>query len=240
MVCGKHPLAISLDDYFLDREKTPKDEEGNYDFESIEALDIDLVNDHLERLLGGEKVRLPRFNFVTGKREDGPERNLGPKGVLIIEGIHGLNDRLFQHIPRSSVFKIYVSPLTGISLDQHNRTSTTDNRLLRRLVRDYRLRAKAPEATLLQWPSVIRGAQEYIFPYQEGADEMFNSALVYELSVLKGYAEPLLRTIGETSCVYGDAQRLLGILRFIPFIPSDTVPNDSILREFIGGSGFDV
>jgi len=240
MVCGKHPLAISLDDYFVDREKTPKDEEGNYDFESIEALDIDLVNDHLERLLGGENVRLPRFNFVTGKREEGPEKMLGSKGVLIVEGIHGLNDRLFRHISRSSVFKIYVSPLTGISLDQHNRTSTTDNRLLRRLVRDYRQRAKDPETTLAQWPSVIRGAQEYIFPYQEGADEMFNSALVYELSVLKGYAEPLLRTIGETSCVYGDAQRLLGILRFIPFIPSDTVPNDSILREFIGGSGFSV
>lgn len=239
-VCGKHPLAISLDDYFLDREKTPKDEEGNYDFESVEALDIELVNDHLERLLRGETVRLPRFNFVTGKRETGPERRLGGKGILIVEGIHGLNDRLFRHTPRSSVFRVYVSPLTGISLDRHNRTSTTDNRLLRRLVRDYRLRAKNAETTLTQWPSVIRGAQQYIFPYQEGADEMFNSALVYEFSVLKGYAEPLLRTIGETSPVYGDAQRLLGIMRFIPFIPSDTVPNNSILREFIGGSGFDV
>ncbi|MFP4482989.1 MAG: nucleoside kinase [Thermovirgaceae bacterium] len=239
-VCGMHPLIISLDDYFLDREKTPRDEEGNYDFESIEALDVNLVNEHLENLLEGATVRLPKFNFVTGKREKGPERALGPKGVIIVEGIHGLNDRLFRNVARSSVFKIYVSPLTGISLDTHNRTSTTDNRLLRRLVRDYRLRAKDAETTLKQWPSVIRGAQQYIFPYQEGADEMFNSALVYELSVLKGYVEPLLRTIKETSPVYGDAQRLLGILRFIPFIPSDTVPNDSILREFIGGSGFDV
>lgn len=240
MVCGMHPLTISLDDYFLDRDKTPRDEEGNYDFESIEALDMDLVNEHLEGLLQGATVRLPKFNFVTGRREKGPEKALGPKGVIIIEGIHGLNDRLFQNIARKSLFKVYVSPLTGISLDTHNRTSTTDNRLLRRLVRDYRLRGKDAETTLKQWPSVIRGAQQYIFPYQEGADEMFNSALVYELSVLKGYAEPLLRTIGETSPVYGDAQRLLGILRFIPFIPSDTVPNDSILREFIGGSGFDV
>jgi uridine kinase len=240
MVCGMHPLTISLDDYFLDRDKTPRDDEGNYDFESIEALDMDLVNEHLEGLLQGATVRLPKFNFVTGRREKGPEKALGPKGVIIIEGIHGLNDRLFQNIARKSLFKVYVSPLTGISLDTHNRTSTTDNRLLRRLVRDYRLRGKDAETTLKQWPSVIRGAQQYIFPYQEGADEMFNSALVYELSVLKGYAEPLLRTIGETSPVYGDAQRLLGILRFIPFIPSDTVPNDSILREFIGGSGFDV
>jgi len=239
-VCGMRPLAISLDDYFLDRDKTPRDEEGNYDFEAIEALDVDLVNEHLESLLEGAMVRLPKFNFVTGRREGGPEKALGPKGIIIIEGIHGLNDRLFQNIAKKSLFKIYVSPLTGISLDTHNRTSTTDNRLLRRLVRDYRLRGKDAETTLKQWPSVIRGAQQYIFPYQEGADEMFNSALVYELSVLKGYAEPLLRTIGETSPVYGDAQRLLGILRFIPFIPSDTVPNDSILREFIGGSGFDV
>lgn len=239
-MCGMHPLIISLDDYFLNREETPRDEEGNYDFESIEALDIDLVNEHLERLLDGESVNPPKFNFVTGRREKGPEKTLGPKGIIIVEGIHGLNDRLFRNVARSSVFKIYVSPLTGISLDTHNRTSTTDNRLLRRLVRDYRLRAKDAETTLRQWPSVIRGAQQYIFPYQEGADEMFNSALVYELSVLKGYVEPLLRTIGETSPVYGDAQRLLGILRFIPFIPSDTVPNDSILREFIGGSGFDV
>jgi len=240
MVCGMHPLTISLDDYFLDRDKTPRDAEGNYDFESIEALDMDLVNEHLEGLLEGATVRLPKFNFVTGRREKGPEKALGSKGVIVIEGIHGLNDRLFQNIARKSLFKVYVSPLTGISLDTHNRTSTTDNRLLRRLVRDYRLRGKDAETTLKQWPSVIRGAQQYIFPYQEGADEMFNSALVYELSVLKGYAEPLLRTIGETSPVYGDAQRLLGILRFIPFIPSDTVPNDSILREFIGGSGFDV
>ncbi len=237
-VCGARPVAISLDDYFLERDKTPRDEDGNYNFEALEALDLDLINEHLSLLMEGGAVRVPRFNFLTGRREQGSEIQLKDRDLLIIEGIHGLNERLTGVIPRASKFKIYISPLTGISLDRHNRTSTTDNRLLRRLVRDCRIRGKSAGKTLAQWPSVIRGAQKYIFPYQERADEMFNSALVYELSVLKGYAEPLLRTVEENDPVYGDAQRLLNLLRYVPFIPSDTVPNTSILREFIGGSCF--
>ena len=164
---------------------------------------------------------------------------MGSDDVLIIEGIHGLNKKITRSIPDDIRFSIYISPLTGISLDRHNRTSTTDNRLLRRLVRDRRHRGKSASTTLAQWPSVIRGAHKYIFPYQEHADEMFNSALVYELSVLKGYAEPLLRTVREDLPEFGEAQRLLNILKFIPYIPADYVPNDSILREFIGGGCFE-
>ncbi|HPA58818.1 MAG TPA: nucleoside kinase [Synergistales bacterium] len=236
---GARPLAISLDDYFLDREKTPRDPEGNYDFEAIEAMDLELINVQLEDLLEGREVTLPRFNFLTGKREEGSRVRMGSDDILIIEGIHGLNNRITSHIPADIKFSIYISPLTGISLDRHNRTSTTDNRLLRRLVRDRRLRGKSASTTLAQWPSVIRGAHRYIFPYQELADEMFNSALFYELSVLKGYAEPMLRTVREDSPEFGEAARLLNILRFIPYIPSDYVPSDSILREFIGGGCFE-
>ncbi|MDO9508975.1 MAG: nucleoside kinase [Thermovirgaceae bacterium] len=236
---GMRPVAISLDDYFVDRKKTPRDEEGNYDFESIDALDLDLINEHLETLLGGGSVSVPRFNFITGRRERGPAVHLEKGDILIIEGIHGLNSRLTSSVPDPLKFRIYISPLTGISLDRHNRTSTTDNRLLRRLVRDQRLRGKSAETTLAQWPSVIRGAHQYIFPYQEQADEMFNSALVYELSVLKGYAEPVLKTVREESPEFGEAQRLLNISRYIPYIPADFVPANSILREFIGGSCFE-
>lgn len=236
---GVNPVAVSLDDYFVDREKTPRDPSGNYDFESLDALDLELINEHLETLLDGGEVTLPRFNFLTGRREQGPKVQMGRNDVLIIEGIHGLNKKLTRSIPDDIQFSIYISPLTGISLDRHNRTSTTDNRLLRRLVRDRRHRGKSASTTLAQWPSVIRGAHKYIFPYQEHADEMFNSALVYELSVLKGYAEPLLRTVREDSTEFGEAQRLLNILKFIPYIPADYVPNDSILREFIGGGCFE-
>ncbi|MDT8284519.1 MAG: nucleoside kinase [Thermovirgaceae bacterium] len=236
---GFRPVAISLDDYFVDRKKTPRDKEGNYDFESIDALDLDLVNEHLVTLLEGGSVAVPRFNFITGSRGPGHEVHLEKGDILIIEGIHGLNDRLTGSVPDPLKFRIYISPLTGISLDRHNRTSTTDNRLLRRLVRDHRLRGKSAETTLAQWPSVIRGAQKYIFPYQEQADEMFNSALVHELSVLKGYAEPLLKTVSEESPEFGEAQRLLNISRYIPYIPADFVPDNSILREFIGGGCFE-
>lgn len=235
---GKRAVTLALDDYFLERDRTPVDAEGNYDFEALEALDIELINDHLRRLLTGEAVRLPHFNFLTGKREWGELLQLGSNALLIIEGIHGLNERVSESISDDDKYRIYVSPLTALNLDRHNRTSTTDNRLLRRLVRDYRTRGKLPEVTLRQWPSVVRGAQKHIFPYQERADIMFNSALVYELSALKGYAEPLLSTIPEESPVYGEARRLISFLRFIPFFPSDQVPNDSILREFIGGSCF--
>mgnify|MGYP000856632841 FL=1 len=239
-VCGKRTKILAMDDYFMERSRTPRDADGNYDFEAIEALDLGLLNTHIADLFEGRPVRLPRFDFLNGTRDSGKELVLEPGEILVIEGIHGLNDQVGSGIPEDEKFRLYLSPLTGVNLDRHNRTSTTDNRLLRRLVRDYRTRGKKPEATLLQWPSVIRGASRHIFPYQEKADAMFNSALVYELSVLKGYAEPLLRVIREESPVFGEAARLLDLLRYAPFIPSDNVPNNSILREFIGGSCFGV
>lgn len=238
-VFGKRVFIISLDDYFVEREKTPKDEKGNYDFEAIEALDLDLINESLVSLFDGEEVEIPKFNFFTGKRERGRRMRIKDGDIIVIEGIHGLNEMVTKSIPEYNKWRIYVSPLTGINLDRHNRTSTTDNRLVRRLVRDYRTRGKSPEATLIQWPSVTRGAQKHIFPYQERAHVMFNSATVYELAVLKGYAEPLLRNIHEDSPMFGEAQRLLTFLHYVPFMPADGVPNNSIIREFIGGSCFE-
>lgn len=238
-VCGKKPVVISLDNYFVPREQTPRDEYGNYDFDALEALDLGLINEQLTALMSGEEVQLPVFNFITGERHWGRRLRLDGTGMILIEGIHGLNERLSGAVADELKYRIFVSPLTGVNLDRHNRTSTTDNRLLRRLVRDYRVRGHSAEETLRQWPSVIRQAQQHIFPYQEVADTMFNSALIYELSVLKGYAEPLLRAIRDTSPVYGEAQRLLSMLRHVPVIPSDNVPNLSILREFIGGSCFE-
>jgi len=238
-VFGKRAFMISLDDYFVERERTPRDEKGNYDFEALEALDLDLINDNLIKLIEGFEVELPRFNFFTGSRERGRTVRLGKDTIIIVEGIHGLNESISQSVPEAQKWRLYVSPLTGINLDRHNRTSTTDNRLIRRLVRDHRTRGKSPEDTLLQWPSVIRGAQRHIFPYQERAHVMFNSATVYELAVLKGYAEPLLRNIHEDSPMFGEAQRLLTFLHYVPFMPADEVPNNSIIREFIGGSCFE-
>ncbi len=235
---GFNPVTISMDDYFVNRENTPRDEKGEYNFECLEALDVALINEHLEGLLRGEEVQLPRFNFITGQRGKGRLLRLGERDMIIIEGIHGLNERITESVPDEKKFGIFVSPLTGVCLDRHNRTSTTDNRFFRRLVRDYRTRGKTSETTILQWPGVNRGAFEYIYPYQCRADAMFNTALVYELPVLKGYAEPLLRRIPETSPAFGEAQRMLAMLRFVPVIPSDYVPNTSILREFIGGSCF--
>jgi uridine kinase len=238
-VSGKNPVALALDNYYVDRDKTPRDENGNYDFEALEALDIELINENISALLAGEEVELPRFDFVAGTRKPGPRLRLEINDILIIEGIHGLNDKLTQEIPNESKCKIFISPLTGVNLDSHNRIGTTDTRLLRRLVRDYRTRGHSPERTLLMWPSVIKGSHKHIFPYEEGADLLFNSSLVYEISVLKGYAEPLLRAIPETSQAYGEASRLLSMLSFAPVIPSENVPNLSILREFIGGSCFE-
>ncbi len=238
-VCGKRPVTLSLDDYFVDREKTPMDEKGDYDFEALEALDLDLLNSHLKLLLAGQEVQLPRFDFLTGSRKEGKALKLGPDDILIIEGIHGLNDQVTQEVAKDKKFRIFVSPLTGVNLDLHNRTSTTDNRLFRRMVRDSRTRGHSPEDTLRRWPSVIRGAQRYIFPYQKHSDDMFNSSLLYELPVLKGYLEPLLQTVPEDSPVFGESRRLLSLLRFVPPLPSDKVPNESILREFIGGSLFE-
>jgi uridine kinase len=237
--CGRRTVPLFLDDYFVDRERTPRDENGDYDFEALEALDLDLINEHLSALMAGEEIQAPRFNFATGQRSPGRRIRLEPDQLLVIEGIHGLNDRLTEAVPEEAKYRIFVSPLTGVSLDRHNRTSTTDNRLLRRLVRDFRVRGYSPQSTLLRWPSVIRGSHRHIFPYQQRADVMFNTAMVYELGVLKGYAEPLLRAIPEDSPAFGEAQRLLSWLRFVPFVPSDNVPNLSILREFIGGSCFE-
>jgi uridine kinase len=238
-VCGKRPYIISLDDFFVDREHTPRDAEGKLDFDVPEALDMDLLNIVLKQLFSGKEVTLPVFDFLEGRKKKGRTLHLEKDNILILEGIHGLNDQVASVVPDESKFKIFVSPLTGISLDQHNRTSTTDNRLLRRMVRDNRRRGYSAESTLNQWPSVIRGSMKYIFPYEEGADALFNSALPYELAVLKGYAEPLLRTVAEGSPVYGEARRLLSMLKFVPGIPSESVPNNSILREFIGGSCFE-
>ncbi|MDR1885280.1 MAG: nucleoside kinase [Synergistaceae bacterium] len=238
-VRGKNPVTLALDDYYVDREHTPRDEYGNYDFETLEALDVGLINEHLNALMAGEEVQLPKYDFVTGTRKTGKRLKLSYGDILIIEGIHGLNEELTKEIPADMKYKVFISPLTGTNLDSYNRIGTTDARLFRRLVRDYRTRGHGPEHTLDMWPSVIKGSYKHIFPYEAGADILFNSSLVYEISVIKGYAEPLLRAIPEASRSYGEAQRLLSVLSFVPVIPSENVPNLSILREFIGGSCFD-
>ena len=238
-VKGKNPVALGLDNYYVDREKSPRDEAGNYDFEVLEALDVDLINEHIGALLAGKEVQPPRYDFVEGKRKNGAKLKLDTNDILIIEGIHGLNEKLTFDIPFDNKYKVFISPLTGVSLDTHNRIGTTDIRLLRRLVRDYRTRGKSPEVTFMMWPTVIKGSHKYIFPYVEEADMLFNSSLVYEISVLKGYAQPLLRAVHESSPAYGEASRLLAMLQFVPSIPSESVPNLSILREFIGGGCFD-
>ena len=231
--------TIELDNYFVDRENTPKDSEGNYDFEALEAINIDLINKHLKALLSGEEISVPRFDFMSGLSQAGHSLKLKHRQLLIIEGIHGLNEKLTEGIPPEKIYRIFAGPLTGTNLDLHNRIGTTDTRLLRRLVRDNNKRGHRPETTLKQWPSVVRGSFRYVFPYQESADIIFNSALAYELSVLKGYVKPLLKSISEDSEAYGEAQRLLSLLQFVPVILPDDVPNFSILREFIGKSCFE-
>lgn len=231
--------TLSTDDYFVDREKSPKDEFGNYDFERLETIDIDLFNRHLTKLLDGEKVTLPTFNFITGKREMTKKTIcLKERDILIIEGIHGLNEDLTPSIERNRKFKIYISPLTQLNIDNHNRIHTSDTRRLRRIIRDNKTRGYTASETLKNWASVRSGEEKYIFPYQDDADAIINSALVYELGVLKTYAEPLLFSVREDDPVYPEAIRLINFLRnFLP-IPSDDIPKDSLLREFIGGSGF--
>ncbi|MDI3533764.1 MAG: uridine kinase [Thermosediminibacterales bacterium] len=239
-VNGLQPVSISLDDYFLNREQTPLDEDGKPDFEAIEAIDLDLFNEHLIKLIHGEMVEIPRFNFKTGKRE--------PKGIplkikknqpIIIEGIHGLNERLTPSIPKDNKFKIYVSALTQLNIDDHNRIPTTDTRIIRRIVRDSQFRSLDALGTIKLWPSVRRGEEKNIFPFQEDADVMFNSALVYELAVLKKYAEPLLKEIDSSSPEYPKAKILLKFLQyFLPIGDEKDIPPNSILREFIGGSCF--
>lgn len=238
-VNGLKPYAISLDDYFVNREETPRDETGEYDFESIYALDLKLLNEHINMLMAGEEVELPTFNFVTGRREyKGKKLRLTEDMILIAEGIHGLNEILTRDIKPENKFKIYVSALTQLNIDNHNRIPTTDVRILRRIVRDNRTRGKDAESTLLGWLSVRRGEDKNIFPFQEEADIMFNSTLVYELGALKKYAEPLLMQIDNSSRAYSEASRLLRFLEFFLPVDVEEIPNNSIIREFIGGSCF--
>lgn len=240
-VYGLKPHPIAADDYFVDREKTPRDAEGKYDFERIEAIDAVQLNADMTALLNGETVELPTFNFKTGRREyKGRTKTLGKDDILIIEGIHCLNDALTVSLPRENKFKIYISALTQLNIDEHNRIPTTDGRLLRRLVRDARTRGTKARETIRMWPSVRKGEEENIFPFQEEADVMFNSALVYELSVLKQYAEPLLFGIPKDCEEYLEAKRLLKFLDYFLGVSSEDIPKNSILREFIGGSCLNV
>ena len=236
---GMVPHPIALDDYFVNREMTPRDENGDYNFECLEAIDIKQFNEDMSKLLKGEKVELPSFNFKTGKREyNGRFKTLGPEDVLVIEGIHGLNEKTSYSLPNDSKYKIYISALTNINIDEHNRIPTTDGRLLRRMVRDARTRGADAKRTIEMWPSVRRGEEENIFPFQEEADAMFNSVLIYELAVLKQYAEPLLFRIGKDEPEYYEAKRLLKFLEYFLGVGSENLPNNSICREFVGGSCF--
>ncbi len=238
-VLGLKPVMISLDDYFVEREKTPRDENGEYDYEALEAIDLELFNDHLRRLMAGESIDIPRYDFVTGRRtkHDAP-LTLDERSILIVEGIHGLNPRLTPSIPDEQKFRIYISCFTSVAMDNLSRIATTDNRLLRRLVRDSRQRGSDALSTLARWPSVRRGEERHIFPYQENADVMLNSSLFYEISVLRPYAEKMLREVPDTVPEYDEARRMLKFLdNFIPIAP-DEIPPTSILREFIGGSSF--
>lgn len=238
---GRKPHPLSLDDYYVDREFCPKNPDGSFDFECLESIDIKLFNEDMNRLLKGEAVDMPSFNFKTGKREyRGRKLTLGADDILVIEGIHGLNDRLSQLIPPEHKFKIYISALTQLNIDEHNPLSTTDERLIRRIVRDARTRGTNAMETIAMWPSVRKGERENIFPFQEQADVMFNSALVYELAVLKVYAEPLLFGIERDCTEYLEAKRLLKLLDYFLPMPADGIPNNSLLREFVGGSCFNV
>ena len=238
---GRKPHPLSLDDYYVDREFCPKNPDGSFDFECLESIDIKLFNEDMNRLLKGEAVHMPSFNFKTGKREyRGRKLTLGADDILVIEGIHGLNDRLSQLIPPEHKFKIYISALTQLNIDEHNPLSTTDERLIRRIVRDARTRGTNAMETIAMWPSVRKGERENIFPFQEQADVMFNSALVYELAVLKVYAEPLLFGIERDCPEYLEAKRLLKLLDYFLPMPADGIPNNSLLREFVGGSCFNV
>ena len=241
MAHGLKPHPIAVDNYFVERVDTPKDEKGQYNFECLEAMDIELFNQQMSALLRGEKVFMPTFNFITGMKEyKGNSLQLGPEDVLVIEGIHCLNDALSYSLPAENKFKIYVSALTQMNIDEHNRIPTTDGRLLRRMVRDARTRGASAQKTISMWPSVRRGEDENIFPYQESADVVFNSALIYELAVLKQYAEPLLFGIRPEDPEYLEAKRLLKFLNYFQGIDSNLIPGNSILREFIGGSFFPV
>ncbi len=236
LASGIRPFALGMDDYFLDREQTPRDEQGNFDFEALDALDRPLLNQHLLALMAGQAVTLPRFSFQKGQREPGPTVKLTPDTLILAEGIHGLNPDLLPEVPSERVYRIYVSALTQLNIDDHNRIPTTDTRLLRRIVRDARYRGYTARSTIERWESVRRGETAFIFPYQENADAMFNSALVYELAVLKPFVEPLLLQIEPNGLAYVEARRLLAFLQWVLPFDADLVPDNSLLREFIGGS----
>ncbi len=238
---GKKPHPIALDDYFLNRKDTPLDEEGKPNYECLEALDVELFNQDMIALLGGQEVELPTFNFITGCREyNGKRLKLGADDILVLEGIHGLNDKLSYTLPNESKFKIYISALTSLNVDSHNRIPFTDNRMLRRIVRDAATRGMDASYTIQMWPSVRRGEESYIFPFQEEADVMFNSAMVYELAVLKQFAEPLLFRVKPDDPAFQEATRLLKFLDYFLGVSSESLPNNSICREFVGGSCFHI
>ncbi len=237
-IFGLNPKTISMDDYFVERNKTPKDKNGNYDFECLEAIDLDLFDKQVAALLKGDEVTLPTYNFIIGEKEYQEKMKLEENDILIIEGIHALDNRILTNVRRDKKFKVYIAPLTELNLDNHNRISTTDNRLLRRIVRDNRTRNYPVERTLKQWASVRAGEEKYIFPYQDEADAMINSAAIYEIGVLKTYVEPLLYSVENTSPYYEDAKRLINFLRLFLPIPADSIPEDAVIREFIGGSYF--
>ncbi|MGE5427334.1 MAG: nucleoside kinase [Methylococcaceae bacterium] len=238
-VNGMKPVMISLDDYFVDREKTPLDEFGEYDFEAIEAIDVEFFNHHLLKLFNGEAIELPRFSFALGQRlPSGKLLQLGPHSILIVEGIHGMNPKLIPQINPDNTYKIFLSALTQISMDDQNHISTTDNRLIRRMIRDHKYRGYSAQDTIKRWPSVRSGEDKNIFPYQENADVMFNSALVYELAVLKKYADPLLKSVNENQPEFSEANRLLKFLSYFKTIDDLEIPPTSLIREFLGGSSF--
>ncbi|MBP3787063.1 MAG: nucleoside kinase [Prevotella sp.] len=238
-VNGLQPIGISLDDYFLDREQTPKDENGDYDFEHLHALNIPLLNEQMNALFRGEEVELPRYNFQKGKSEwSGKKLKLSGKEILVVEGIHALNPELTKDIPEEQIYRVYASALTTILLDNHNYIPTTDNRLLRRIIRDHKYRGVSAKETIHRWPSVRKGENRWIFPYQENADAMFNTAMLFELAVIKRQAEPLLEQVPENCEEYAEAYRLLKFLKYIKPIPEDQIPPTSLLREFLGGSSF--
>lgn len=240
-IAGLTPHPVSMDDYFLDRELSPRDENGNYNFETIASLDVDLLTKHINQLLNGEEIDVPSYNFITGKREyHGHKLKIGEKDVLVMEGIHGLNGTLTDEIPEDAKYRIYVSALNQINLDEHNRIPSSDGRLLRRIVRDAMTRGNDARETISRWDSVRKGEEDNIFPYQEEADVMFNSAQVYEIAVLKQYAEPLLFAVPKDCPEYQEAKRLLKFLEYFLNIPSEAIPKTSLLREFIGGSCFNV
>jgi len=238
-VNGLKPLQISLDDYFVDREKTPKDASGEYDYESIYALDLDLINEQFNALFRGEEVELPKYDFQSGKsKKSGNKLKMNDNNVLVVEGIHALNPELTAHIPQEQIFRVYASALTTILLDNHNYIPTTDNRLLRRIIRDYKYRGVSAQESIHRWPSVRAGENKWIFPFQENADAMLNTAMLYELAVIKTQAEPLLQQVPENCEEYAEAYRLLKFLKYFKGIPYNNLPPTSLLREFLGGSSF--